>query len=212
MSPRPASAISGLYLLTRETADSAALLDGTAAAVAGGARVVQYRDKSADPERRHAQATALAALCHAQGVPLIINDDVDLARRVGADGVHLGAGDATVAAARAVLGTSCIIGVSCYDDESRARRAVAEGADYLAYGAFFASGTKPLAGRAPLTLLESASRLGRPVVAIGGIDAHNGGRLVAAGASALAVLGAVWDAADMRAAARAISSLFPAQG
>ena len=200
--------ISGLYLLTRETDNTGALLAAVAQALSGGARVLQYRDKSADAGRRIEQALALVALCHRHGVPLIVNDDVELARSVGAAGVHLGEHDAAISTARAELGAHCIIGVSCYNDLSYAAPALAAGADYIAVGAFFDSGTKPMARRASLQLLRDARQFQVPVVAIGGINAANGAALVDAGADALAVLGAVWDAPDIGVAARAISSLF----
>jgi len=203
------AAIHGLYLLSREGADDRRLLAGVAAALRGGARLIQYRDKSSDSLRRQRQARALLALCREFAVPLIINDDVPLAARVGAAGVHLGEGDAELAAARAILGPDAIIGVSCYDDAGRARAAVAAGADYVAFGAFFASATKPLARQAHPDLLAATAGLGRPRVAIGGIDASNAGGLIAAGATALAVLAGVWDSPDPEAAARAISCQFP---
>jgi thiamine-phosphate pyrophosphorylase len=204
--------ITGLYLLTRETADTAALCATVTAALAAGARLLQYRDKSTDAARRLAQAKALRALCNGYGAMLIINDDVDLALAVAADGVHLGEDDVALATARARLGADRIIGVSCYNELARAERAIDEGADYVAFGAFFNSGTKPQARVATPQLLRDARKFPVPVVAIGGIDAGNGRLLVEAGASALAVLGAVWDAADPGRAAQAIVSLFPESG
>jgi thiamine-phosphate pyrophosphorylase len=207
-----AGPIAGLYLLTRETADSEALCAGVEALLKAGVRLLQYRDKSAAAPRRLAQAQALRLLCARYGAVLIINDDVDLALAVAADGVHLGADDAELATARARLGADRIIGVSCYNELARAERAVAEGADYVAFGAFFGSTTKPQARAATPQLLRDARTLGVPVVAIGGIDASNGRVLVEAGASALAVLGAVWDATDPGRAAQAVISLFPESG
>lgn len=203
------AAIHGLYLLTRECADDQRLLAGVAAALRGGARLIQYRDKSADHVRRQRQASALLALCRDFSVPLIVNDDVALAARVGAAGVHLGAHDADLATARAALGPNAIIGVSCYDDVGRAERAVAAGADYVAFGAFFASATKPQARQAQPAVLAETAALGRPRVAIGGIDATRAAGLIAAGATALAVLAWVWDSPDPEAAARAIACQFP---
>jgi thiamine-phosphate pyrophosphorylase len=202
------SSMAGLYLLTRETADTESLIASVTTALGAGTRVLQYRDKSQDATRRIQQSRALLALCHRQGVPLIINDDVELACTVEADGVHLGAQDVSIAAARRRLGSDRIIGVSCYDDMQRAREAVAAGADYVAFGAFFDSGTKPLARRAPLQLLRDARSLPIPIVAIGGINASNGAVLIEAGATALAVVGAVWDALEIAVEVRALSSLF----
>jgi len=200
----------GLYLLTREDASDTRLCAGVSAALGAGARCVQYRDKSNDPQRRLRQALALLALCHQHQAPLIINDDVALAERIGADGVHLGKNDPSVAMARARLGPQALIGVSCYNQWDRAQAAAEAGADYLAFGAFFDSDTKPQAIRAAPELLRRAARFGLPRVAIGGIDADNGAALIDAGADALAVLGAFWTAADPAAAARAIADLFVA--
>ncbi len=200
----------GLYLLTRETADTATLLRIVASALDGGAVAVQYRDKSGDSARQLQQAAALVALCSGRGVPLIVNDDVALAAQVGAAGVHLGEHDGSIAAARAQLGAGAIIGVSCYDDPARAARLAVEGANYLAFGSFFDSATKPAARRAQPQLLREARHLGLPLVAIGGITAANCGPLVAAGASLLAVIGGVFDAHDPRAAAAAIAACFSA--
>jgi thiamine-phosphate pyrophosphorylase len=197
--------IAGLYALTPELADTAALVARVAAALAGGAAVVQYRNKLGDAALRREQALALRALCAARGATFIVNDDVDLAREVAADGVHLGRDDAAVAAARQRLGAGAIIGASCYDSLERAQRAVAAGADYLAFGSFFASSVKPEATRAHPSLLTAAKARWRvPVVAIGGISATNAPALIAAGADALAVISALFDAPDVAAAAEAL--------
>lgn len=198
----------GLYLVTRETADTAALLAVVRAAIAGGAVLVQYRDKRGDPAARLAQAIALRALCHEAGVPLIVNDDVALALAAGAAGVHLGEADESVAAARARLGPAAIVGVSCYDDASRAREAVRAGADYVAFGAWFASPTKPNARRAGPAQLAATADLPVPRVAIGGITRDNARIPVAAGAQFVAVISDVFDADDPRAAAAAIACHF----
>lgn len=211
MSSSQTSRIAGLYLITRECADTALLLSAVSAAISGGARVVQYRDKSADAARRLQQAQALRAVCRAEDCLLIVNDDVALAKAVEADGVHLGADDGSVAAARCVLGADRVIGVSCYNRIELAVAAVQAGADYVAFGAFFASGTKPMARSASPQLLRDARALGVPRVAIGGITADNGAALVAAGADALAVLGALWDADDIGVEAARITQLFSVQ-
>jgi len=196
----------GLYAIT--DGPRADLLEACAAAIAGGAAMLQYRDKSADAARRRAEAAALADLCARNRVPLIVNDDVELALAVGAAGVHLGEGDADLADARARLGANAIIGVSCYDSLDRARHVAAAGADYLAFGAFFASPTKPQARSATPRLLREAKALGVPLVAIGGITAENGAELIEAGADFLAVISAVFAASDVRTAAHALSQLF----
>jgi len=179
------------------------------AALAGGAVLVQYRDKRSNAAGRRQLAAALLALCRAAGVPLIINDDVDLAAALGADGVHLGRDDAALAAARAQLGPRALIGVSCYDDYGRAAAAVAGGADYIAFGRFFSSPTKPAAVQADVELLRRARReLGVPVAAIGGITAANGATLIEAGADLLAVIHGVFGQRDVQRAAAEVTELF----
>lgn len=208
--PRPPH---GLYAITDPgLIPDACLSDLVAAAIDGGARTIQYRDKRADPPLRRQLAGALVELCHARSVRLIVNDDIALARAVGADGVHLGCDDAAPGEARRALGPRALIGVSCYDSLERAHAAVAAGADYVAFGAFYPSSIKPGAVRAPLGLLAAARRvLDCPQVAIGGIDADNGAALVEAGADALAVIGAVFaqaDATGVRAAATRLAALY----
>ena len=136
----------GLYGITAEAdcADAGRLLAAGQAALAGGLRLLQYRDKHNPPERRAELGAGLLALCRAAGVPLIVNDDIDLAARLGADGVHLGLSDGSLAEARARLGPRAIIGITCADSLERARAAAAGGASYVAFGAFFPSRTKPL--------------------------------------------------------------------
>jgi len=196
----------GLYAITDGPRQD--LVDVCAAAVEGGAAMLQYRDKTGDGARRHAEATLLAALCARHRIPLIVNDDVDLAIEVGAAGVHLGEHDIDVGAARARLGSGAIIGVSCYDSLERARQLATAGADYLAFGAFFASLTKPEARSATPQLLREAKTLGVPLVAIGGITAENGAVLIEAGADFLAAISAVFGAGDVRGAAHRFAELF----
>ncbi len=184
------------------------LLEACAAALDGGAAILQYRDKTADHERRTHEARALQALCAHYRVPLIVNDDIELAARVGAVGVHLGEDDGAIADARARLGAGAIIGASCYDSLERACAMAAAGADYLAFGAFFPSPTKPLTRRATPRLLCDAKVLGLPLVVIGGITADNARSLIDAGADAVAVISALFGARDVRAAARRFADLF----
>lgn len=201
----------GLYLLTPDHADTAKILVDTRIALNAGIAWLQYRNKSTDVRLRHEQALALRVLCDNYGVPLIVNDDVPLAQAVDAAGVHLGEHDADLAAARALLGPDAVIGASCYDSLERARDAVAAGASYIAFGAFFASPTKPAARRATPELLREAAMHGVPQVAIGGITPDNGGPLVAAGADLLAVISGVYAAPDIGAAVRAYHSCFTNQ-
>ena len=200
----------GLYVITDNAlARGRPLPDLVAEALAGGARVVQYRDKTADHARRRDEACALARLCRSAGALLIVNDDVELALVAQADGVHVGRDDDAIATARARLGPDRVIGASCYDRFELAVAARQAGADYVAFGSFHPSPTKPAAVRAGLALLERGRReLDLPLVAIGGITPENGGALVAAGADMLAVIHAVFGAADVRAAAAAFAPLF----
>ena len=203
--------LQGLYAITPQTMDTHALVAKVAAALDGGAAAVQYRSKDLDPATREAQARALARVLAARGGVYIVNDDPVLAKAVGADGVHIGADDASIDAARELLGPERLVGVSCYDDLGRAERAVAQGADYIAFGSFFASPTKPHARRADLALLSRARLLGVPVVAIGGITAQNARALVDAGADAVAVISDVFDhpdGEDVRSAADALARCF----
>ena len=198
----------GLYAITDGPRRN--LRAAAQAALEGGAALLQYRDKTGDSRRRLHEARMLLELCARFDVPLIINDDVELARASGAAGVHLGEQDSDVASARAVLADGAIIGVSCYDSLSRARDAAAAGADYLAFGAFFPSPTKPNARHATPELLRAAREFGKPLVAIGGVTPDNGGALIAAGADFLAAISAVFAAPDIRASARCFTDLFDA--
>lgn len=199
----------GLYAITAERGDQAQLLDEVDAVLRGGARLLQYRAKELDAARRETQARALLALCRRRGVPLIINDDSRLAAAIGADGVHLGRDDAGIADARALLGQQAIIGVSCYDSLTLAQDAVAAGADYVAFGSMYPTPRKPRAPRASLALLRAAHEaLPRPICAIGGITADRAAELIAAGASMVAVIGDLFDAADPHAAALAYRRVF----
>lgn len=205
MKPR----ISGLYAVTPDLADTAELLAKVEAALAGGARALQYRNKSASAALRLEQAGNLLARCRERRVPLIINDDLDLATALAADGLHLGSEDGALAAARLRLGPGKLLGASCYNRLDHALAAARDGADYVAFGSFFPSSVKPGAVRAPLALLrEAKQRLALPVVAIGGITLDNAPQLIAAGADGVAVISALFGAPDIRAAARQFDALF----
>jgi thiamine-phosphate pyrophosphorylase len=203
-------AIHGLYAIAdRSYLAAAAFGPAVAAAIAGGAHLIQYRDKQSDAATRTRLAQELNALCRAHGVLFLINDDVALAGTVGAAGVHLGRDDPAIGPARAALGPAAIIGVSCYNELDRARAAQAAGADYVAFGRFFPSRTKPQAVAAGLELLRAArAELRIPIVAIGGITPENGGSLIDAGADALAVIEGVFGQPDIRAAAARYARLF----
>jgi thiamine-phosphate pyrophosphorylase len=204
--------IGGLYAITRETDDTAQLLREVSAALNGGASAVQYRDKSGDAARQHEQASELLMLCQRHAVPLIINDSLRLADLVGADGVHLGCDDGAVREARIILGAQRIIGVSCYQSLELALAAQEAGADYVAFGSFYPSTTKPDAPRADLALLQQGSGvLQLPIVAIGGITPDNAEPLIEAGADAIAVIDALFGAPDIQATARRFAELFIAE-
>jgi thiamine-phosphate pyrophosphorylase len=188
----------GLYAITPETPD---LVGKVRQALDGGVALLQYRRKRRDLE----EARAVAALARRHRVPLIVNDDVELALELGADGVHLGRGDGDLGAARRRL-PGRILGASCYNDAELARRAVDAGADYVAFGSVFASPTKPAAVRAPLALF--ATELEVPLCAIGGITLENAPRLLEAGADLLAVLSDLFDASDIAARAAQYRKLF----
>ena len=202
----------GLYVIT----DTALIPDDqfstrVAAALRGGARIVQYRDKRDAPDLRLKLATDMVRLCREHGALSIINDDVELAARVGADGVHIGKDDAALNHARERLGQGAIIGVSCYNRLDLALEAEQQGADYVAFGAFFPSRTKPDAVPATLELLATAKqKLHVPLCAIGGITLDNAAPLVSAGADMLAVISAVFAVADIEAAARQFVPWFDA--
>jgi thiamine-phosphate pyrophosphorylase len=200
----------GLYAITDERLSAPGQLPVcVSAAIAGGATVIQYRNKQGNAQQRRQEAGALLQLCQQHQVPLIINDDVALAASVNADGVHLGKTDASLAQARQQLGPQAIIGVSCYNSLERAMSAAQAGADYVAFGRFFSSHSKPDAQPAEAALLRQARlQLQLPIVAIGGITPENGQALVAAGADLLAAIHGVFGQPDIQVAASAYAALF----
>ncbi len=206
----PAARLSGLYAITDAGLQpDEQLEEHVALAIEGGARLIQYRDKSGNNRLRRQQARALAALCDTHSVPLIINDDIRLAADCGAAGVHLGQDDTGLATARKLLGDNAIIGISCYNSPELARQAAEQGADYIAFGRFFASRTKPDAIQAtPDLIIDSKQRWGIPVAAIGGITLDNAGQLLDAGADMLAVVRGVFAATDIRQATADFARMF----
>ncbi len=205
--------LQGLYVITDPNlSPSQTLHHRVERAIQGGARVVQYRNKSAHAthvNRRRREVVDLLSLCRTYGVPLIVNDDVDLAAITGADGVHLGKDDSSATLARQRLGDNAIIGISCYNALHTALIAEKEGANYVAFGSFFPSPTKPYAVRASLSLLTQArSQIGIPICAIGGITTKNAQSLIAAGADMLAVITHVFGHDDPKGAAQGFARLF----
>ena len=199
--------MTGLYLITPDDPDPSRLL-ARVQPLLPFASCLQLRNKAMPAATLREAGAMLREACRDTGVPFIVNDDAALAAELDADGVHLGEDDGDIASARTLLGDAAIIGVSCYDDLERARTLVAQGADYIAFGAFFPSPTKPHARRAGIDLLRDSASLGVPRVAIGGITPDNAGSLVAAGADLIAVISGVFDAPDPVAAARVYLSLF----
>lgn len=190
----------GLYAITQtENKNCQTIIQEVTSAIKGGASVIQYRDKN--PADAVYLAKELLIICKQQNIPLIINDDAELAQQIGADGVHLGHEDVGILAARKLLGSTAIIGISCYDDIDNALKAEIQGADYVAFGRFFASNSKPLASPAQCkTLTQAKQQINVPIVAIGGILPENGGQLLQAGADILAVIGGVFDQAPEQSA------------
>ena len=195
----------GLYAITPDIADTAELARRVEQALKAGVALLQYRNKAISKDKRLLQARELAPLARGYGVPLIVNDDVEIALAVGANGAHLGRDDGDLAAARAQL-PGKILGTSCYADLDKAKAAVRAGADYVAFGSVFPSPTKPQAVRAPLSLF--GHDLGVPLCAIGGITIENAPQLVAAGASLLAVISDLFEAPDIAARAAQDRRLF----
>jgi thiamine-phosphate pyrophosphorylase len=209
--PPLSAPLRGLYAITSEAICRSPdrLVASAAEALAGGARLIQYRDKWHDAATRERNAHALRGLCHEFGALFIVNDDPALAEAVDADGVHVGTADAPLAEARRRLGPRAIIGVSCSNSLERARAAAAAGASYVAFGRFFESGTKPDAPQADLALLRAArTELALPICVIGGLLPSNTPPLIAAGADMAAAVEGVFGAPDIETAAREYSRLF----
>ena len=183
----------GVYAITQtEGKTSEVIIQEVESALKGGASVIQYRDKS--PVDAVYLTKELLSLCKYNKVPLIINDDVELAQLIGADGVHIGRNDNDIEETRKIVGSKAIIGVSCYDDVERALQAQARGVDYVAFGRFFPSGSKPNAPLARIeTLVQAKKVINLPIVAIGGILLENSRQLLDAGVDVLAVIGGIFD-------------------
>ena len=199
----------GLYVITDETLiPQNQFSESVEQALRGGARIIQYRDKSNDIIKRMQQATALKKLCNNYHATFIINDDVELALQIDADGVHIGDQDTTLASARRILGNK-IIGVSCYNQLDMAVRAEKNGADYIAFGSFFPSNIKPHAMRADIPLLTRAKQeLKIPVCSIGGITLHNALALLEAGADMIAVITDIFAAENISDRCQKYAALF----
>mgnify|MGYP000859646217 CR=1 FL=1 len=202
--------MSKLYAITdSQLMPGQLLFDGVTAALQGGCRLVQYRDKSGDAEKRRKEAEGLLEICRHHGAHLIINDDPLLAHAIGADGVHLGQSDGDARAARQLLGPDAIVGITCHASLDFAQQALLDGASYIAFGRFFPSQTKPDAPPAPLSLInEAIARYpDTQVVAVGGITLENAATIIQAGAHYIAVSHALFNAPDIRKQAEQFSKL-----
>jgi len=188
----------GLYVITdSDRLDFPTLCQKTEAILEAGGPILQYRDKAADPVTRRKRALALQKLCAEHATLFLVNDDVQLARDIGADGVHIGQDDSSYLTARQLLGDQASIGISCYNSLELALTAQSQGADYIAFGAFFSTSTKNHTVPAGLELLRRAKTvLTIPVVAIGGITPDNGSELLQAGADLLAVASSIYASTD----------------
>ncbi len=204
------NALKGLYVITDENLISKThFSQAIESALQGGASIIQYRDKSADQEKRQHQASTLRTLCKKYQAIFLINDDIELAKKVNADGVHLGKDDTSIDKARQILGPNAIIGVSCYNDYHLAIKAEKEAADYVAFGAIFSSPTKPNAVVAGLDIISTAhQQLSTPICTIGGITKNNIGQVIQHGADMAAVISGVFSAKDIKQAAFDLNQYF----
>lgn len=201
--------INGLYAITPDVINTSNLVLMTNQALTGGVRLLQYRNKAADSNLKLEQAASLLNLCQKFYVPLIINDDLELAIEIGADGVHLGMEDITITEARQRLGSGKIIGASCYNQLKYAIEAEQNSANYVAFGAFFSSITKPSAVAVSIGLIYEAKQyLQVPIVAIGGITSDNALELIRQGVDAVAISNSLFSAIDIEAEAKKITYLF----
>ncbi|HEY9050450.1 MAG TPA: thiamine phosphate synthase [Gammaproteobacteria bacterium] len=200
----------GFYAITDEKLIAENIFTETVEqALLGGARIIQYRDKSSDTKKRLSQASALKIICDQHNAVLIINDDIELALEVDADGVHIGIHDMPLTQARKKIGHKKIIGVSCYNKFELAEQAVTEGADYIAFGSFFSSQIKPHAAQAtPDLLIKAKQQFDIPVCSIGGITSDNANLLIESGADMVAIISDIYSSDNVLAASQRISQLF----
>ncbi|SFK23229.1 thiamine-phosphate diphosphorylase [Nitrosomonas aestuarii] len=201
--------IRGLYGITPDLTDTAVLLNQTEQILTGGAQLIQYRNKLANKVLRRHQANLLLRLCRTYATPMIVNDHLDLATEIDADGIHVGQSDVDITAARTMLGRDKIIGATCYNRLDLAIQAESKGADYVAFGAFYPTSTKQNTVFAPLDILVQAKKtLTVPIIGIGGINLTNARTLIENGANAVAVSYALYRAKDIHKTAETISRFF----
>ena len=209
MNAKVAGQLRGLYIVTPDWDDTDKLVTATEQAIEGGASLVQYRHKTAAPELRKEQATALLQLCRRYAIPCIMNDSLDLCRELDADGIHVGGTDAAIAEVRAALGAGKIVGASCYGSLQLAHDAYAAGATYVAFGGFYPSKVKQYTFKtAPEIVAQSKREIDLPVVVIGGMTQDNCLPLLAQGADMVAAISSVYAMDDVTAAARRFVDLF----
>jgi thiamine-phosphate pyrophosphorylase len=199
----------GLYIVTPDWDDTDKLLRVSEQALQGGAALLQYRHKTADAAQRRQQAEALLKLCRRYERPFIVNDYVELCIELGADGIHVGGTDASVAEVRAMVGADKIVGASCYGDLELARAAYRAGASYIAFGGFYPSRVKKYPVTTPPDIVTRAkAQIAVPNVVIGGMTQENAAPLIAAGADMVAAISSIYLADDPVAAARSFAALF----
>jgi thiamine-phosphate pyrophosphorylase len=201
--------ISGLYAITPDLNHTNDLLNKTRQVLEGGVKLVQYRNKSANDSLRREQAKLLLPLCREHNALLIINDHLEIAIEIDADGVHVGKNDVSVSAAKNQLGQNKIVGTSCYNQLDLAMQAQKDGADYIAFGAFFSSLTKPNAVSVSISLVNQAQKaLSIPIVGIGGIQLTNARTVIQSGCAAIAVCHDLFQAENIKATAEHYVQLF----
>ncbi|MBO1926115.1 thiamine phosphate synthase [Thiomicrorhabdus sp. 6S2-11] len=202
--------IQGLYAITDPAlCPNDTLIDKVNQAIDGGAKIIQYRDKTQPFAVQKAMAHKLAKLCKQHNVLFIVNDSIELAQYSQADGIHLGKDDTAIQAARVALGEQAIIGISCYNSLERAQQMQNLGADYVAFGRFFPSKTKQNAPQAEIKTLQLAKqKLKIPLVAIGGINTDNAQQLLDSGADSIAVIQGIFAQANIQKSAHSLSNLF----
>lgn len=195
--------LAGIYPITDDAfMDRPGHEDAIDAVAGAGIAMLQFRARHGNRDKARRQASHLLAVCRKHGVPLIVNDDVELCKSIGAEGVHLGTADSDISDARRILGPKAVIGATCHASLELALSARKQGADYVAFGRFFPSMSKPGASPAQPKILSAAREsLDLPIAAIGGINTENAGLLLDAGADLLAVIQAIFGAADPGAAA-----------
>ncbi len=201
------SKVLGLYAITPDMDDTDELCRIVEMAIKGGVKIVQYRNKSAKSRLQITQSSRLLEICREYQIPLVINDNVKLCLALDADGVHIGISDGNLAEIKNRIGDNKILGASCYNSLEIARKAVEEGADYIAFGSCFSSITKPHAPSVDLNLFKDAKCFGVPIVGIGGITLDNVSQVKEAGADSVAVITSLWNSADINMTAKQFSNL-----